>query len=259
MAGMLTTNHTLTTVLFDLGNTLIYHESDWRLIMPQFSGELVRQLQARGYPVTAADGEHFLERMRLYYDERDTEFWEYTTAYQITELLKEHSLPLLEDNALREVLRSMFAITQRYWHVMDDTHATLQNLRRQGYRMSIISNASDDDDVQTLVDKAGIRPYFEIILTSAAFGYRKPNPRIFRHVLDQMSVQADQAVMVGDTLGADILGASNAGMGSVWIWKYADTAANRDHLDTIQPDAKVETLSELPALLADWYNRTLTP
>jgi FMN phosphatase YigB (HAD superfamily) len=48
-----------------------------------------------------------------------------------------------------------------------------------GYRLGLISNAGDDADVQTLLDQANLRAYFEIILTSAGQGIRKPNPKIF--------------------------------------------------------------------------------
>jgi FMN phosphatase YigB (HAD superfamily) len=113
----------------------------------------------------------------------------------------------------------------------------------------MISNARDDRDVQALVDKAGIRNYFTIIVTSAAQGIRKPNPRIFHTVLDQMGIPPAHAAMVGDTLGADILGAQYAGVYSIWITRRAELPSNRAHQDTIQPDAAISTLVELPALL----------
>jgi HAD superfamily hydrolase (TIGR01662 family) len=122
-------------------------------------------------------------------------------------------------------------------------------LRQKGYRLALISNASDDADVQALVDKAGIRSFFEMILTSAAAGIRKPNPQIFRIVLDQLEVPAGRAAMIGDTLGADILGAQNAGLFSIWIDRRADTAANRAHVGLVRPDAVIHSLEELPALL----------
>jgi FMN phosphatase YigB (HAD superfamily) len=55
--------------------------------------------------------------------------------------------------------------------------------------------------------------------------------------------------MVGDRLGADILGAQNAGMFSIWVTKHANSPGNRAHLDTIRPDATIETIEELPGLL----------
>jgi FMN phosphatase YigB (HAD superfamily) len=56
--------------------------------------------------------------------------------------------------------------------------------------------------------------------------------------------------MVGDTLGADILGARNSGIFSIWIRRRANTPGNRAHVDNILPDAQIDTLSELPGLFA---------
>ena len=56
--------------------------------------------------------------------------------------------------------------------------------------------------------------------------------------------------MVGDKLGADILGARNAGIYSIWMTRRADIPANRDHEDTIKPDVSINSLQELPALLS---------
>jgi HAD superfamily hydrolase (TIGR01662 family) len=143
----------------------------------------------------------------------------------------------------------MYTVSQAHWLPETDAHATLQTLREQGYRLGLISNAGDDADVQTLVDKAGLRSYFDTILTSAAMGIRKPNPRIFLAALEHWGYRPSQAAMVGDSLGADILGARNAGLFSVWITRRAETAANHAHGDTIQPDAMISTLSELPEFL----------
>ena len=59
-----------------------------------------------------------------------------------------------------------------------------------------------------------------LILTkshSGAFGIGKPDASIFQHVLAESGVTADEAMMVGDNLMTDILGASRVGMRSVWI------------------------------------------
>jgi FMN phosphatase YigB (HAD superfamily) len=55
--------------------------------------------------------------------------------------------------------------------------------------------------------------------------------------------------MVGDKLSADILGASKAGLYSIWITRRADIPANQAFAAEIIPDATIATLSELPGLL----------
>jgi putative hydrolase of the HAD superfamily len=143
----------------------------------------------------------------------------------------------------------MYSVSRNHWHVEKDTHSVLNELKNRGYRLGIISNAGDDEDVQQLVDQARIRPYFDEILSSAALGIRKPNPRIFDTMLSKLKVKPTRAAMVGDTLGADILGAQNAGLFSIFLTRRAATPANRAHLDTIQPDAMIDSLSDLPDLL----------
>jgi FMN phosphatase YigB (HAD superfamily) len=64
-----------------------------------------------------------------------------------------------------------------------------------------------------------------------------------------MNLHPQQVAMVGDTLGADILGAKNAGIYSIWITRRANTPANRAHAETIIPDARISELCELPSLL----------
>jgi putative hydrolase of the HAD superfamily len=125
----------------------------------------------------------------------------------------------------------------------------------------VISNAGDDADVQHLVDKIGVRSCLDFVITSAACGIRKPDPQIFQIALDhwdflpgQVAMHWDflpgQVAMVGDTLNADVLGGQNSGLYTVWVTRRADTTANRAHQDAIRPDAVIDTLAELPGLLA---------
>lgn len=238
-------------LIFDLGGTLMYFNGDWPEVFTRANEELLRQLSAGGLDLP---GDEFLRefsaRLESYYAERNSEFIEYTTAYVLRTLLGEYGYPDYPEDRLREALRAMYAVSQAHWHPEEEALPTLAGLRQQGYRLALISNAGDDADVQALVDKAGIRPFFEMILTSAAAGIRKPNPQIFQTVLEKLGVAANRAAMIGDTLGADILGARNAGLFAIWITRRADTAANRAQAEVIQPDAVIDSLEQLPSLLA---------
>ncbi len=238
-------------LLFDLGNTLIYFDGAWPEVFAQAQQELLGQLSEAG---VSLDAPEFLKRfegkLNDYYRERESEFIEHTTAYVLRTVLAEFGHTQVPEEALRASLKKMYAVSQAHWIPEEDCHAALDALKAKGYKMGILSNAGDDADVQTLVDKANLRSYFDFALSSAACGIRKPNPRIFQIALERLGVAPDEAAMIGDTLGADILGARNAGIFSIWITRRADSPGNRDHLDTITPDAKVKTLEELPALLA---------
>jgi HAD superfamily hydrolase (TIGR01662 family) len=238
-------------LLFDLGSTLIYYDGDLMQALHAGNSLLARALQQAGLPLDeAAFLAEFEKRMQAYFEQRDSEFIEYTTGYVLQALLKEWGYPPLDDALLRRVLRALYGASEERWLVEEDTHSTLQALKAQGYRLGMVSNASDDENVQVLVDLHNLRGYFDVVLTSAAQGIRKPNPRIFHAALSRWNAAPAQAAMIGDTLGADILGARNAGLFSIWITRRADAPANRDHLDTIQPDAVIATLAELPGLLS---------
>jgi HAD superfamily hydrolase (TIGR01662 family) len=238
-------------ILFDLGGTLLYFDGSWPEILQQRNHILVSSLQKAGLeiePITFLS--ELQARIRAYAEASGPDFIEYTTEYILRSLLGESGYPDLDRAVLRSALEAQNRISQEHWQVEDDTLVTLQALKQEGYRLAIISNAGDDRDVQVLIDKAGIRPFFDIIVTSAAQGIRKPNPKLFWRVLEKLGVEPKRSAMVGDTLGADILGAGNAGIFSIWITRRADFPANRAHADTIHPDSQISTLSELPDLIS---------
>lgn len=240
-------------LLFDLGNTLLYFDGDWPEIVAFSRGILVDALVKAGYRFDRSlFADELTSRLKEYYTNRETEFIEYTTEIILRDLLKKHGYDNLPHALIHEFLDRMYAVTQEHWTLEEDAIPTLEKLRASGYRLGILSNAGYDRDVQTLVTRSGLRPFFEQIITSAAVGIRKPHPRIFRVAMDSFHANPFQVLMVGDTLGADILGAFNAGLASIWVRRRANTIDNRAHEHTIQADAIVETLSEIPGALDMW-------
>jgi putative hydrolase of the HAD superfamily len=238
-------------VIFDLGSTLIYFDGDIRQIFLQAHLKLSEYLEKNG---AALDKEYFLRefaaRMIEYYVTREAETTEYTTGYILKNLMEEMGHKGYSEESLRPALRVMYSVSQAHWKIEKETWAALQELKERGYHLAIISNAGDDEDVQTLIDNAKIRGFFDVILTSAALGIRKPNPLIFQKVLDRMGMKPEQAVMVGDRLGADIFGALQAGMRGILITRRADPDANSPYKEQVIPDAVIENLGELPEILA---------
>jgi putative hydrolase of the HAD superfamily len=60
----------------------------------------------------------------------------------------------------------------------------------------------------------------EAIFDSTVVGVAKPDPRIFEMALDAVAVPAAHAIHVGDTPGADVVGARAAGVRPVLIDPY---------------------------------------
>jgi HAD superfamily hydrolase (TIGR01662 family) len=240
----------LNGVIFDLGNTLIYFDGDWSQVYTQADIELARFLQATGLNL---DEDRFLDefrtRLREYHNEREAEFIEYTTAHILRTLLHEWGFSEIPDEIITSGLEAMYRVSQAHWKPEEDALPTIQKLKAQGYLLGLISNAADDADVQTLVDKANLRPYFEVILSSAAAGIRKPHPEIFQRAMSALKTSPSHTAMVGDTLEADILGAKNAGMVGIWITRRVEILNRQGETKSIKSDAVINRLSELPEVL----------
>ena len=86
----------------------------------------------------------------------------------------------------------------------------------QNYKIALISNTMSDQP-KLLLNEAGYDQYFDLIITSEELGIRKPNPKIFKIVLDELGVKPDEAVHVGDSVEADMKGARDSGITGIWI------------------------------------------
>lgn len=191
----------------------------------------------------------FKARIHEYYHDRDTEFIEYTSEHILRRVLARFGYPSADNALVRGALNALYTITQAHWQPEADALPTLQQLQAAGLRMGLISNASDAPDVEELIDKGRFRPYFDQILISAAIGYRKPHPRMFELALKHFRVEPQEALMVGDKLGADILGANDLGIQTAWITRRIDPLAEQNKHPDIHPTFRLDNLNQLIDIL----------
>jgi HAD superfamily hydrolase (TIGR01662 family) len=237
-------------VLFDLGSTLVYSKDPWPPIYEQADRALVETLDRAGFKVDLASFyTEFGGFIRSYYEKPSVDNLEQTTFSVLRDTLSRKGFKNVQESVLRTALEAMYAITQKNWYLEEDALAMLETLKSRGYQIGLISNTSDDNNVQGIVDQLELRPFFEVIITSAALGIRKPDARIFQIALDHFHVQPDAAAMVGDTLEADVLGANQMGIYSVWITRRAKLPEEGELL--IQPKAVITSLNQIPDLLAE--------
>ena len=226
----------------------MYGRRNWTAVVAKADDALTNHLRAQGMEVSINTfSTEFRKRLNEYFKQREKDLLETTYTFVLRELLKDKGYDDIPSETLRGALDALFAVTQENWILEDDAIPTLELLREKGYNLGIVSNAGDDTDVQQLAKGFGITKYFDFILTSAACSYRKPHPRIFELALSNWYCLPEEAVMIGDNLDADIRGATESGLYSIWISRRADSKT-ADHAQ-VQPDATISTLSELPAIL----------
>jgi putative hydrolase of the HAD superfamily len=169
---------------------------------------------------------------------------EYTAQHSLRALLAQSGYEQTSRELVQGAVRAFFAFEREQWKPYPQAEATLRRLSERGYRLALISNATDDELIQALAERSGFRKWFDITLSSAGVGLRKPHPGIFQMVLEEWAFPPSQAVMVGDTLRFDIAGAHNAGLKAILAgWDlYPDYDAEADH---VVPDATAESLVHL--------------
>jgi putative hydrolase of the HAD superfamily len=107
-------------------------------------------------------------------------------------------------------------IESRTYAAMEGAVEVLETLQRLGLALGLITNGTVRAQAQKL-DLLGLRRYFQAVIVSEAVGVKKPQPAIFESALAGMGVAAAHAWFVGDHPENDILGASRAGLRTVWL------------------------------------------
>ncbi len=99
-------------------------------------------------------------------------------------------------------------------HLFNGAEMILDYLAEK-YTLHIITNGFND--VQHLkLKNSGINKHFSTVTTSEEVGVKKPNPLIFTSALKKANASPSSSIMIGDTFEADILGAENVGMETMY-------------------------------------------
>jgi len=239
-------------IIFDLGGTLMYLDGEWEEVHARNVANLLAFLRDEGLELEAESfcQEFHRQRERAYEIARATRV-EYPAQRSLGETLAELGYADLDGHLLAEGVKALFRYEEAQWTAFPDALPTLEALQGAGYRLGLVSNASDDAFIHRLLRALGFELYLHPALNSAGVGIRKPDPRIFQLVLEEWGLEPAEVVMVGDTLEADILGAQLAGMRAI-LALMDENPGNGELRGRVIPDATIETLAEVPSLLATW-------
>jgi putative hydrolase of the HAD superfamily len=120
------------------------------------------------------------------------------------------------------------------------------NLLQASYRLALVTDAQPCY-AHPEINAVGLEGYFDPIVISADYGFRKPDRRLFQAALDDLEIRPDEAVFVGNDMYRDIYGASRTGMKTVF---FSSNQGAQSHPDA-NPTRVITRFDQVPEVVAE--------
>jgi putative hydrolase of the HAD superfamily len=212
-------------VLLDALGTLVRLEPPAPRLRQQLAGLGIEVTEAQAADAIAAEIRYYRSHLELGRDARSLAELRRECAEALAMALP--ATPATEALDLDTLMAALLASLQ--FRAFDDVEPALTAWRDQGLRLVVVSNW--DVSLHDVLDRVGIAPLLDAILTSAEAGVSKPSAAIFTRALRLAECPPSQALHVGDSFAEDVVGARAAGIEPVLIVR--GDAAGPDGVRTI--------------------------
>lgn len=223
-------------VLFDLGHTLMdWSWDDDLLVVGHRAG-----LEAIGrYSAPAAEA-----LTSRYVHEAQLHDWEAVEEVEYPSLTRAMLADVgveVDDDALVRFLEAEHASWAPARKVGSMSEALLDSLHDRGLKTGLVSNTWDPRWLlERDLEQMGLLSLLDATVFSSDVGVRKPRAEIFYRALDELGVEPDRSVFVGDRLHADVKGAGDLGMTTIQaMWFRAEED------EEIEPDYRAFTMVDV--------------
>ncbi|XP_037025915.1 N-acylneuraminate-9-phosphatase [Bradysia coprophila] len=237
------TQKQITTIIFDLDNTLIpTRKADSKVIVKV--SELLQQKYAVTRDTAVQSTQTFLRAFRRCPDNPSIplDTWR--------QHLWTQALPESHKHLSNEIYCIWLELRYRYLQMTPEIISLLE-LLRQTYILAIITNGPSNAQWEK-IQRLNVNKFFDCVLVSGDLPWEKPAEHIFLACCNYLGVSTQNCVMIGDKLETDIQGGIDAKLGlTVWLPLNGDSNTN---LDNIKPDYTINNLQELLAILPDNSN-----
>ncbi len=139
-----------------------------------------------------------------------------------------------------EKIELLIGLWNKSWMLAKPYQETLEELQKlkDKYRLLLISN-TDCISINRVLDKYQMRPLFEGLFFSCEMNMIKTDQNFLKFVLEKSGLNAEDCVLVGDSLQSDIMAAKEMGIKAVLV--------DRKNMRDYHP--KIKSLKELEKVL----------
>ena len=203
------------TVFFDFFATLIFWTQPLHITIRRIADRYQLSLNWSVYDEAQTILTEAYEASKPTNDIRDTIFRQLDACCTF---LRKLGVRQHVDQIAWEVLQYEHALFSRNNATLyEDALSTLDRLQQMDLKMGIISNW--DTPLHAMVEELGLAPYFDVVVASHDQRVRsaKPDAAIFEYALNAVGVSPKEAVHVGDSFEADIIGAHAVGIRAILL------------------------------------------
>lgn len=194
-------------LLLDAGDTVLFMDY----------GALSKALEELGERVDTGTLERAMPVAKSAYQTvvRENAQHEHGWFVLVRSLLLEAGIAAERAEALLPPLRAIHEDFYFWRSVPPEVPAALSRARGAGMRVGVVSNS--EGRLQSVFERVGLLPCFEVVVDSHLEGVAKPDPRIFEIALARIGIRASRAIYAGDLPEIDLVGAEAAGMHAVLV------------------------------------------
>ncbi len=145
------------------------------------------------------------------------------------------------DPLAKEMSAKFLEILPNQKKLFDYTTEILEYLINKKYTLHLLTNGFEKTQWSKITN-SNIANYFTNVITSEISSCIKPSKEMFEYAINKAGAQLNESIMIGDNLDADIQGAINAGMDSVFV-NHINAAT------TVTPTYTIYHLKELENIL----------
>jgi putative hydrolase of the HAD superfamily len=158
----------------------------------------------------------FNEKRAKYFKESMKSKIEHKTVDIFNEILEILNNKGLSPSLLENLADIYHSCEEEEWYPFERTAETLKSLSKiKNFKLAVLSNHPHHSTIEKLLKKHNMRNYFHVVVTSAEFGKRKPDPEIFHYTLEKMGLSVPNSCMICGDEYADIMGGFRAGLQTI--------------------------------------------
>jgi putative hydrolase of the HAD superfamily len=231
---------TIKSIVFDLYGTLIDIETDeskeeiYRTIAHYltYHGVYLHRWEVR---------ERYYRIMKQQKEVRGEEYPEIDVEAIWNEFLMQEGIrsELIRGQLAKVIAHIYRAISRHRLQLYPDVKRVLNELQAK-YRLALISDAQSCFALPE-IRAVGLEGYFDPVVISSHYGFRKPDPRLFQRSLDKLKLKPAEVIWVGNDMFRDIHGAKQVGIKSIFI----DSDQGAKSFENVMPDYRVQQFEDV--------------